>query len=77
MIDNKISIQLKKAEAIILFDFLFRFRENEKLEIVDQSEERVLWDILCELESKLTEPFKPNYNDLLEIARSEIRDEEI
>jgi hypothetical protein len=76
MFSEKVKIELSNAEAIILFEFLSRFRNKEKLEIVDQAEKRVLWDILSVLESILTDPLKPNYLDLLEKARSEVRDEE-
>ena len=73
---QKLIVELSNSEALILFEFLSRFRNNEKLEILDQSEERVLWDILSDLETKLIEPFKPNYLELLEKARSEVRDNE-
>jgi hypothetical protein len=77
MATEKVNIELSNSEALILFEFLSRFRDNEKLEIVDQAEERVLWDILSDLETKLTDPFKPNYLELLEKARNEVRDEEL
>lgn len=73
---EKKTIQVSRSEALVLFEFLSRYRENERLDIVDQSEERVLWDILADLETKLTEPFKSDYQELLEKARNEIRDEE-
>jgi len=76
MSTEKVNIELSNSEALILFEFLSRFRDNEKLEIVDQAEERVLWDILSDLETKLTDPLKPNYLELLEKARNEVRDEE-
>ncbi len=73
---EKINIQISSSEALVLFEFLSRFRDNERLDIVDQSEERVLWDILADLETKLIDPFKPDYQALLEKARNEVRDEE-
>lgn len=76
MATEKVNIELSNSEALILFEFLSKFRDNEKLEIVDQAEERVLWDILSDLETKLTDPLKPNYLELLEKARNEVRDEE-
>ena len=70
-----ISIQLSKERALVLFELLSRFTNEENLNIEDQAEERVLWDILSDLESILTEPFDPDYKKLLETARSNIRDE--
>jgi hypothetical protein len=76
MSTEKVNIELSNSEALVLFEFLSRFRDNEKLEIVDQAEERVLWDIVSDLETKLTDPLKPNYLELLEKARNDVRDEE-
>lgn len=73
---EKITIQVSSSEALVLFEFLSRFRDNERLDIVDQSEERILWNILADLETKLTDPFKPDYHELLEKARNEVRDED-
>jgi hypothetical protein len=39
-----------------LFEFVSRFTNEEKLEIVDQAEERVLWDIGSTLEKMLAAP---------------------
>jgi hypothetical protein len=72
---EKVNIELSYSEALILFEFLSRFRDNEKLDIKDQSEERVLWDTLAILETKLTDPFIPDYLDLLDLVRKEVRDE--
>jgi hypothetical protein len=77
MTNDEIDFHLPRVEALILFEFLSRFRDNDRLDIVDQAEERVLWNLLSKLESKLVDPFKPNYLDLLKQARDEIRDEEI
>jgi hypothetical protein len=74
---EKVNIELSYSEALILFEFLSRFRDNEKLDIKDQSEERVLWDTLAILETKLTDPFIPDYLDLLDLVRKEVRDENL
>lgn len=71
---EKIQINLNKYEAVILFEFLSRFSNEERLKIIDQSEERVLWNILCELEKTLAEPFEENYTKILETAREKTRD---
>ena len=74
--DENINIDLTKAEALVLFEFLWRFSQEDRLEILDQSEARVLWNMNCILESKLAEPFLPNYSDLVEEARETVRDKE-
>jgi hypothetical protein len=45
-----------------------------KLDIVDQSEQRALWNLCTLLERELVEPLDPNYGDLLAAARDRLRD---
>lgn len=73
-IEDEINISLNRNEALVLFDFLSRYSENDNLAIEDQAEERVLWDLCCVFEKILDEPFKENYLEILEKARMEIRD---
>jgi len=72
--EGKLVIELPKAQALVLFEFLSRFSNDNRLEIQDQAEERVLWDICCDLEKMLAEPFRPDYRDLLQKARDAVRD---
>jgi len=74
--EGKTIIELSPAEALVLFEFLTRFSNEDRLEIKDQAEARVLWDMCCVLEKQLVEPFMRNYDDLLEEARDEVRDKE-
>jgi len=60
----------------VLFEFLSRFSNDDKLEIRHQAEERVLWDMCCDLEKALAEPFRADYADLLQKARDAVRDKE-
>ena len=76
MSDDILKIELNKDEALVLFDFLSRFSEDEKLRIDHQAEERVLWNITCILEELLVEPFLDNYLELLEDAREKVKDSE-
>jgi len=76
MMEDNVRIKLSRDEAIVLFEFLSRFQEQESLGIVDQSEKRALWNLQATLEKDLTEPFSANYLDLLEQARARLRDEE-
>lgn len=75
-LNSGISIELRREEALVLFDWLARFNENGKTEIFkDQSEQRVLWDIESLLEKELNEVFKDDYSEILSKARKEVRDE--
>ncbi|RBW62489.1 hypothetical protein DS884_02495 [Tenacibaculum sp. E3R01] len=75
MADKKVNIELTNDEAIVLFEFLARFNESDDLSrFEDQSEQRVLWNIECILEKELSEPFISNYQDIIKIARENVRD---
>ena len=74
MADEKINIELSKDEGLVLLEFLSRFSNDEEFRIVDQSEERVLWNIQAELEKLLIPPFQADYQDLLLGARERVRD---
>ena len=77
MESNEITIKLTKDEALVLFEFLSRFNENDNKEIFqDQAEEKALWIIEGQLEKILVEPFMPNYQDIIQEARNRIRDVE-
>ncbi|MFE3869602.1 hypothetical protein ACFX5F_00005 [Flavobacterium sp. ZS1P70] len=74
---EELSIKLTKNEALILFDFLSRFNQSENNEIFeDKAEQKIFWTIGALLEKQLTEPFLPNYKDIISEARKEILDEE-
>ena len=69
-----VEIQLEDDEALVLFEFLSRFTEQQQLDIRDQAEQRVLWDIQADLESALPEPLAHDYDQHLQRARESIRD---
>ena len=76
MSDEKVNIELTKDEAIVFFEFLGRFNENDDLSrFEDQAEQRVLWDIECILEKELSEPFQADYEEIVKKAREAVRDE--
>lgn len=74
--DKKVVIELSSAHALVLFELLSRFNDDDKLEIQDQAEARVLWDICGDLENALVEPFRSDYTQLLQKARDAVRDKE-
>jgi len=76
MVEKKVTIELTKDEAIVLFEFLRRFNEIDDLDIFeDQSEQRVLLDIECILEKVLSEPFSSDYLEIVAKAREKVRDD--
>ncbi len=75
MTEEKVTIELSSSEALVLFEFVSRFSNDEKLEIVDQAEERVLWNVCASLEKMLVAPFSQNYSNLLAKAREKVRDQ--
>ena len=72
--EEKITIELSKSEAIVLFEFISRFSNEEILKIEDLAEDTALQKLCGKLESILVEPFMPNYLQLLEKARADLRD---
>ena len=69
---SNVNITLSKDEALVLFEFLSRFSEEDNLEIKDKSEEQVLWNVQASLEKLLPEPFKKEYSTLIEKARKNL-----
>ncbi len=63
------TIKLKSQEALVLVDFLIRFRDREELAIAHPAEECALWDLCALLESQVPELLAPNYAALLSTAR--------
>jgi len=72
---DDVEIRLTKDEALVLFDFVSRFSNEDKLSIQDQAEERALWNLTCLLESELAEPFSRDWNTIIADARNRLRDE--
>ena len=76
-INEQIEISLTNQEAIVLYEWLNRFNDNDDNHFIeDQSEERVLFDIESILEKVLHETFNKNYEEILKDARDFLRDTE-
>ena len=71
---NDYIIKLNNYEVLVLFEWLVKFVENN--EIIDEGEQKILYDLECLLEclleSTLEEPFMENYKDLIHIAKKTI-----
>jgi hypothetical protein len=72
--DQTCSIELTNDEALVLFEFLQRFSDQDALRIEDPAERRALWNLGCLLEKRLAAPFRADYLDLLAEARGRLRD---
>jgi hypothetical protein len=73
-----VAIYMTHDEALVLNDFLQRgFNAGDDYsQIEDQAELRVLWDITAILESWLSAPLAPDYQERLAAARAVVRDTE-
>jgi hypothetical protein len=75
MNDQRVTLELSADQALLLFDWLARTSDaGQPVPFVDQSEQRVFWDMECMLERVMVEPFSADYAFLLEAARSRVRD---
>lgn len=76
---DEVVVRLSHDEALVLFEWLCRTDEltNDFGDLVeDQAEQRALWNLNCLLERVLIEPFQPDYQELVEQARSRLRAED-
>jgi len=71
----EVTISLTSDEALVLFDFLQRYSDTDKLSLEDQSEQRALWNLACIIEQALAEPFQQDFAARLQAARIRLRDE--
>jgi hypothetical protein len=72
MSEEQISLRIPRSRALVLFEFLSRHRDTDRVSIEHPSEERVLWDLCADLERQLVEPFRSDYKDVLARARAEV-----
>ena len=71
---NGVDLRLDENQALVLFEWLVKFNEEELNQFLDQSEQRVLFDLESQLEKRLSAPFEPNYQELLDRARKAVRE---
>ena len=74
MTEGKVTLQLSRDEALVLFEWVSRFNKTRTPAFEDQAEERVLWDLEARLESELVEPLRKDYARTLADARAHVRD---
>lgn len=74
MLSEPVRLELTADEALVLFEFLSRYSESDQLSIVDQAEQRALWNLQCLFERQLVEPFRSDHEEQLAAARERLRD---
>jgi len=70
-----VEISLTADEALVLFECLSRYSDSGTLSIVDQAEERALWNLCALFQKTLLPPFHDDYLAQLKQARERIRDD--
>lgn len=74
--NSEIQISITNDEALVLFEFLRRYSDTDQLNVVDQAEQRALWNLCCIFEKTPVAPFNMEYGQALADARARLRDEE-
>ena len=68
-------LTLSGPEALVLFEFLSRYVDDKAaLSVQHLAEDVVLWSLLAQLQRVLVEPFRPDYDELLSVARAVVAD---
>jgi hypothetical protein len=74
MADVAVDLIYSKDEAIVLFELLSRYFQEDRLSVEHEAEKRVLWNTLALLEKNLVEPFDPLYLQILQKCRAAVLD---
>lgn len=69
---GNIQISLTFDEAIVLFELLKRFNEQEELSTIASGEKSALWNLGCLLEKSFHLPSGLDYDDTLNRARQRL-----
>lgn len=69
--DENIIITLTTEEALVFFEWLAALNAQDSI-AVETAENRVLWDMEAQLETKLPMLFGPDYAGQLEAARRRV-----
>jgi len=72
---TNVDLEISRDEAVVLFELLSRFVNDDAWTIEDGAELRVLWNLQTELASSLEEPSSKDFPVLLAEARARVRDE--
>ena len=69
---RELMLRLSRAGALVRFELLARSELQDRLEVEHAAEDRVLTDLLGQLERTLVEPLEPEYAHRLASARAEL-----
>ncbi|MFC5006766.1 hypothetical protein ACFPIJ_54270 [Dactylosporangium cerinum] len=68
--EDDITLRLTSDEALVLFDWLHRCEDEDRVVPPEHHGEQVaLWNLSALLERELVQPFQDNYGDLIAQAR--------
>lgn len=76
MSSESVSIRLSSDEALVLFELLARFEQEESFAIEHHGETVALWRLEGALEKVLAEPFRSDYRGLVSAARERLARQE-
>ncbi|GAA2701862.1 hypothetical protein [Actinoplanes palleronii] len=75
--EHEVTLRLTSDEALVLFDWLHRGEDVDRIVPPDHHGEKVaLWNLSALLERELVEPFQHNYRELVDRARVRLAGEE-
>jgi hypothetical protein len=71
--DHGVAIQLSRDEALVLFEWLHRCEDEDRVSPPEHHAEQVaLWNLSALLERALVEPLRQNYRQLVAQARDRL-----
>jgi hypothetical protein len=59
---------------LVLYDLVVRLNEEDRVQFVDQAEQRALWDLESGLERELADVLSADYQERVRGARARLRD---
>jgi hypothetical protein len=72
-----VTLELTADEALVLFEWLSRSSPSDRpARYADRAEQIALGNLLCQLERVLVVPFDPDYDALVQAARTALRGKE-
>jgi hypothetical protein len=70
---DRVTIHLSRDEALVLFEWLHRSEDEDRLSpLAHHGEQVALWNLSALLERELVEPFMQEYTKLLKEARERL-----
>ena len=69
---EQVNLLLTNDEALVLFELLTRYTEQDKLSVAHESEQQALYNLQATLEKSMSAPFQTNYQSLLNAARKNL-----